>query len=56
MKDPNWASDSNKQFAELQGEFTILRGFSGMEKALQFSVTDPQKAKSSDHIVYTVKG
>jgi len=43
---PAWAADaplnqSNAQFNEFQGEFTILRGFSGMEKAMQFSVCDP---------------
>ena len=44
------------QFTELQGEFTILRGFSGMERALLYSVLDPQKAKGGDHIVYVVRG
>jgi len=41
---------------ELQGEFTILRGFSGMDKALLYSVMDPQKAKGGDHILYMVRG
>ena len=46
MQNPAWNADSNaivNQYAytEFNGEFTILRGFSGMEHAMQFSVTDP---------------
>lgn len=61
QQNPAWNADSNHMlnqyaYTEFNGEFTILRGFSGMEHAMQFSVTDPQKVKNGDHIVYVVRG
>jgi len=44
------------EFQEMHGEFKIERGFSGMEKAATFSVSNPHKPRGSDFFQYTVVG
>lgn len=49
------SSDSQKDFGQLQGEFKIERGFSGLDRAQQFAVTNPITTHK-DFVVYTVIG
>ena len=38
----------------IRGEFSVIKDYGNDVLAEQYSVTNPQKAKGSDHIVYTL--
>ena len=40
---------TREQYSEINGEFKIERGFTGMEKAQAFQVTNPHKPRGSDY-------
>ena len=49
-------ADNMDNFNQMNGEFKIERGFSGMDRAQYFQVFNPEKAQNSDHIQYSCVG
>ena len=46
----------SQELEQYEGEFRIEKGFIGIEHIREWCVTNPQKPKGMDHIVYTVIG
>ncbi len=40
---------------QMQGEFSIIKGYGNDEAAALWAVTNPHKPKNSDHFVYTIE-
>jgi len=39
---------------QMQGEFSIIKGYGNEEAAALWAVTNPHKPKNQDHYVYTI--
>lgn len=47
-------NEDEENVSIIRGEFVVIKDYGNDTLAEQYSVTNPQKAKGSDHIVYTL--